>query len=245
MTGDTTQTENDVLTPEQFEQALRDHSDRYWHNHPFHRTMHQGKLTRGQLQAWVVNRYYYQKCLPLKDAAILSNCPDREVRRRWIERIIYQDGSAPGQGGIEQWLQLGDAVGLTAEQLEDPERVVPGVRFAVDAYVTFARTRPWIEAVAASLTELFSPELMSERAEVFERHYDWIETSGLQYFRARPPQARRDAEYALQLVLERCRTREQQEAALAALALKCDLLWSILDAVHYRHRDDAEERSTQ
>lgn len=245
MTTDTTVSDTSALSREQFEEALRAHADRYWSNHPFHHAMHEGKLTRDQLQAWVVNRYYYQKCLPLKDAAIISNCADREVRRRWAERIIYQDGSAPGQGGIEEWIQLGKAVGLTAEELEGVDRVLPGVRFAVDAYVTFARTRPWIEAVASSLTELFSPGLMTERANVFEEHYHWVETSGLQYFRARPPQAKQDAKYALELVLQRCRTREQQEAAIAALTFKSDVLWSILDAVHYRHSAGDGETSEQ
>ena len=185
---------------------LRAQGSRYHNLHPFHVRMDAGELTREELQRWVANRFYYQRCIPLKDAAILANCPDREVRRRWIRRICDHDGTADGEGGIEAWLRLGEAVGLTREEVADERHVVPGVRFAVDAYVTFARTRPWVEAVASSLTELFAPDLMADRLAAFERHYTWIDPAGLAYFRARLTQAPRDSEHALQVVTERCRT---------------------------------------
>jgi pyrroloquinoline-quinone synthase len=203
--------------------------------------MDAGELTREELRRWVANRFYYQKCIPLKDAAILANCPEVEVRRAWIGRIVDHDGTADGEGGIEAggieaggieaWLRLGEAAGLTRREMEDERHVVPGVRFAVDAYVTFARTRPWVEAVASSLTELFAPDLMAQRLAAFERHYTWIDPQGLAYFRARLTQAPRDSAHALEVVTEHCRTPDQQAAALAALSFKCDVLWSMLDAI--------------
>jgi pyrroloquinoline-quinone synthase len=218
-------------TADGFVAALRAQSQRYHAQHPFHRRMNAGELSRRQIQGWVANRFYYQQTIPRKDAAILANCPDREVRRRWVQRIVDHDGTADGAGGIEAWLRLGEAVGLCREELEDERHVVPGVRFAVDAYLTFARTRPWVEAVASSLTELFAPDLMAERLAAFERYYSWIEPEGLGYFRARLRQAPRDADHALQVVTGHCRTPEQQAAAVAALSFKCDVLWSMLDAI--------------
>jgi pyrroloquinoline-quinone synthase len=223
---------------ESFIGALRAQSDRYHSRHPLHVTMNSGCLDRRQIQGWVANRFYYQQSIPRKDAAILANCPDRDIRRRWIRRMLDQDGAADGEGGIEAWLRLGEAVGLTREEVSDERHVVPGVRFAVDAYVTFARTRPWIEAVAASLTELFAPDLMAERLAAFERLYTWIDPAGLAYFRARLTQAPRDSEHALELVTEHCRTADAQARAVAALSFKCDVLWSMLDAI-----DQAYSRS--
>ena len=220
-----------------FVAALRAQSQRYHDQHPFSRRMNEGRLSTGQLQGWVANRFAYQAAIPRKDAAILANCPDREVRRRWIRRIHDHDGTADGEGGIEAWLRLGEAVGLTRQEVEDERHVVPGVRFAVDAYVTFARTRPWVEAVASSLTELFAPDLMADRLAAFERHYPWIDPGGLAYFRARLTQAPRDSEHALQVVTERCRTPEQRAAAVAALSFKCDVLWSMLDAIDRAYPD--------
>jgi pyrroloquinoline-quinone synthase len=214
-----------------FVEALRAQSRRYHDQHPFHVRMNDGRLSRRQIQGWVANRFYYQANIPRKDAAILANCPDREVRRRWIRRILDHDGTEGEEGGIESWLRLAQAVGLTRDEVLDERHLVPGVRFAVDAYVTFARTRPWVEAVASSLTELFAPDLMSERLAAFERCYPWIDRSGLSYFRARLHQAPRDAEHALEVVTERCRTPEQQQGAVAALSFKCDVLWSVLDAI--------------
>jgi pyrroloquinoline-quinone synthase len=217
--------------------ALRAQSQRYHDRHPFHRKMNEGDLSRRQVQGWVANRFYYQENLPLKDAAILANCPHREVRRRWIRRILDHDGTVDGEGGIEAWLRLGEAVGLTRDEVQDERHVVPGVRFAVDAYVNFSRTRPWVEAVASSLTELFAPDLMAERLAAFERHYPWIDPQGLAYFRARLTQAPRDSEHALQVVLEHCRTPDEQAAAVAALSFKCDVLWSMLDAIDWTYAD--------
>src|SRR5262249_3566695 len=173
-----------VLPPEAFVARLRAQSHKYHHKHPFHLLMNEGRLNRTQLQTWVANRFYYQKNIPVKDAAILSNCPDPAVRRRWIQRLVDHDGAAEGQGGIEAWLRLGEAVGLARAEVLDERHVLPGVRFAVDANVTFARTRPWIEAVAATLTELFAPDLMRERLAAFERYYTWVDPAGLAYFQA-------------------------------------------------------------
>ena len=225
--------EGGVLAPEAFVQALHAQSERYYHKHPFHLHMNAGRLNRTQIQSWVANRYYYQAMIPIKDAAIVSNCPDPAIRRAWIQRIIDHDGTAEGQGGIADWLRFAESVGLGREEVLDQRHLLLGVRFAVDAYVTFARTRPWIEAVAASLTELFAPDLMQERILAFERHYSWMDPAGLTYLKTRLTQAPRDATNALQLVTQYCRTYEQQEKAIAALTFKCDVLWSMLDAIHH------------
>jgi pyrroloquinoline-quinone synthase len=223
------------LTADAFETALRKSYDRYWHKHPFEDQLVQGKLTRPQIQGWVANRYYYQKSMPLKDAAILSNCPIVEVRRQWLQRIVYQDGSAEGQGGLEGWLRLAEAVGLSRKDVLAEKDVVPGVRFAVEAYVTFARTSPWIESVAASLSELYSPDLMKERLAAFAKYYPWIDASGYAYFNSRSQQARIDSHYALDLVKQYCLTRFEQERAMAALYFKCDVLWSMLDNIQHAY----------
>lgn len=223
--------DGDALSEGAFLAALRAQSERYHHRHPFHLDMNEGRLQQEHIQSWVANRYYYQKMIPLKDAAILSNCPFPEIRRVWVQRIIDHDGAVDGQGGIQNWLRLAEAVGLRSEEVLDERYIVPGVRFAVDAYVTFARTRPWIEGVAASLTEMFAPDLMRERLSAFEQHYSWIDPAGLVYLKNRLLQAPRDANHALGLVTHYCRTREQQEQALAALSFKCDVLWSMLDAI--------------
>jgi pyrroloquinoline-quinone synthase len=193
--------------------------------------MDAGRLSPGELQRWVANRFYYQACIPLKDAAILSNCPEVEVRRAWIGRIVDHDGTAPGTGGIESWLRLGEALGVPREELLSERHVLPAVRYAVDAYVNFARRRPWVEAVASSLTELFGPSAIRVRLAALEEHYPWIDAAGLQYFRDRLVQAPRDADHALALVVERCVTREQQERAVAALTFKTEVLWAQLDAI--------------
>jgi pyrroloquinoline-quinone synthase len=217
--------------------ALRQQSEYYHHKHPFHLLMNEGRLSRRQLQLWAANRFYYQQMLPIKDAAILSNCPYPAVRRRWLQRIIDHDGATEGQGGIEAWLRLAEAVGLNRSEVLDGKHVLPGVRFSVDANVTFARMRPWIEAVAATLTELFAPDLMKERITAFERSYSWVDGAGLAYFRSRLTQAPRDATHALELVKQYCTTRPQQERAIAALAFKCDVLWSVLDTIHHASVD--------
>ncbi len=217
--------------PEEFIGRLRAQGTRYHDLHPFHRRMDAGELTRQELQRWVANRFYYQRCIPLKDAAILANCPEVEVRRVWIQRILDHDGTGDGTGGTESWLRLGEALGVSRAELVSGQRIVPAVRYAVDAYVNFARSKPWIEAVASSLTELFGPAAMRVRLEALERHYDWIELAGLEYFRTRLVKAPRDAQYALDLTVERCRTRDQQQAAVAALRFKTEMLWAQLDAI--------------
>jgi pyrroloquinoline-quinone synthase len=218
-------------TTEDFVAALREQGSRYHHLHPFHVRMNAGELSREELQLWVCNRYYYQRSIPLKDAAILSNCPEPEVRRDWIKRILDHDGTEAGGGGIESWIRLGASLGVSREELESERLLLPGVRYAVDAYVTFARTRPWIEAVASSLTELFGPDAIRVRLDALERHYDWIDPAGLEYFRTRLRLAPVDAQYALDLVVERSLTRASQERAVDALAFKCDLLWAQLEAI--------------
>lgn len=225
--------------PEQFVAELRAQGTRYHHLHPFHRKMDAGELTREELRRWVANRFYYQRCIPLKDAAILSNCPEVAIRREWIQRIIDHDGTSEQEGGIESWVRLGEALGVSRAELESEGGVLPGVRYAVDAYVNFARQKPWIEAVASSLTELFGPAAIRVRLDALERHYPWIDPAGLEYFRTRLLKAPRDARYALELVVERCRTREQQDAAVAALRFKTEVLWAQLDAIERGDTQDA------
>jgi pyrroloquinoline-quinone synthase len=216
---------------EEFIAELRAQGTRYHNLHPFHQRMDAGELTREELQRWVTNRFYYQKCIPLKDAAIMSNCPEVEVRREWIQRIIDHDGTTDGTGGIESWLRLGEALDVSRQELGSERGVLPGVRYAVDAYVNFARQKPWIESVASSLTELFGPAAIRVRLDALERHYPWIDPAGLEYFRRRLELAPRDAEYALELVVDRCRRRDQQDAAVAALRFKTEVLWAQLDAI--------------
>ncbi len=206
----------------------------YHHLHPFHRLMNSGRLDRESIRTWVANRFYYQVNIPVKDAAILSNCPDREVRRLWLHRITDHDGAEGGEGGIGAWLKLGEACGLSHKAMLAQSGVIPGVRYAVDAYVQLARSQPWPIAVASSLTELFAPDLMAKRLAAFERHYKWIDPAGLGYFRRRLVQAPRDSGEALRLTLEHCATLEMQRAAVRALQFKCDLLWAMLDAVHVK-----------
>ncbi|MBB4932342.1 pyrroloquinoline-quinone synthase [Lipingzhangella halophila] len=220
-----------------FVAALRAQSQRYHDLHPFHVRMNHGRLSRRQIRGWVANRFYYQESIPRKDAAILANCPERAVRRRWVRRILDHDGTEAGEGGIEAWLRLAEAVGLSREEVDDERHVVSGVRFAVDAYVSFARTRTWTEAVASSLTELFAPDLMATRLAAFENSYPWIDREGLAYFRARLHQAPRDSEHALEVVTEHCRSADEQERAVAALSFKCDVLWSMLDAIDRAYAD--------
>lgn len=206
-------------------------ASRYHDKHPFHRYMNNGQLDREQIKGWAANRFYYQKSIPLKDAAIISNCPIREVRRLWLHRISDHDGVSEGEGGIEAWLKLADAVGLNHRELLNEEYVLPGVRFAVDSYVAFARRMPWPLAIASSLTELFAPDLMEERLRAFERYYPWVASAGLEYFRSRIVQSRQDSDEGLSLTLHYCDNREMQEGALRALTFKCDVLWSMLDAM--------------
>lgn len=210
---------------------LRALRPRYHDRHPFHARMNAGELTREELQRWVVNRFYYQRSIPRKDGAVLANCPEPAVRRRWLQRIVENDGGRAGEGGTESWLRLAETLGVSHDEVLSGRGLLPGVRFAVDAYVEFCRQRHWIEAVAASLTELFGPEAMRERVAALERHYPWLDPAGLEYFRDRVVRAPRDADHALELVVERCVTAEQQQRAVDALAFKCDVLWAQLDAI--------------
>jgi len=212
---------------------------RYHSLHPFHKHMNEGKLTPEQVRGWIANRFYYQRNIPIKDAAIISNCPIREVRRLWLHRISDHDGLREGEGGIETWLRLAEAAHMSREELLDDRHVLPGVRFAVDAYVNFARTRPWPIAVASSLTELFAPDLMRERLAAFEKYYAWVQPKGLEYFRSRLTQARVDSDQGLELTMTYCNTRPLQEEAVRALSFKCDLLWAMLDAMMLAYGEKA------
>ncbi len=218
-------------TEQELTERLRAKGAQYHIHHPFQVLMNEGKLDQHQIQGWVANRFYYQISIPLKDAAIMSNCPDRETRRRWIQRIIDHDGRRGDEGGIEAWIRLGEACGMTREEIVSLEHVLPGVRFAVDAYVNFARQRPWQEAVCASLTELFAPTIHRARLDSWPQHYPWIKPEGLEYFRKRLIEAPRDVEHGLRITLDYFRTWEQQERALEILRFKLDLLWSMLDAM--------------
>jgi len=225
-----------------FERQLRAKGERYHIHHPFHVAMNSGRCTRAQVQGWVLNRFYYQVSIPVKDAAILANMPDRGERRRWIQRILDHDGAQGSEGGIEAWLRLGEAVGLSREEVTSLKHVLPGVRFAVDAYVNFARRAPWQEAVCASLTELFAPEIHKERLAGWPQHYPWIDASGYAYFRGRLAEARRDVEHGLEVTLEHFRTRGEQERALEILQFKLDVLWSMLDAMQLAYGIGEEKR---
>jgi pyrroloquinoline-quinone synthase len=215
----------------EFERRLRDKGAGYHIHHPFNVKMHNGELTPDQIRGWVANRFYYQISIPQKDGAILANCPDRETRRKWVLRILDHDGWEDNPGGIEAWTRLGVAVGMPREELLSLKHVVPGVRFAVDAYVNFARQAPWQEAVCSSLTEMFAPKIHKDRLQAWPQHYPWIEADGLQYFRSRIPLAQRDVEHGLQVTLDYFTSRPQQERALEILQFKLDVLWSMLDAI--------------
>jgi len=215
----------------EFEAQLRERGKAYHIHHPFNVMLNAGKATPEQIRGWVANRYYYQIAIPIKDAAILANCPEREVRRQWVQRILDHDGHGDDPGGIEAWRQLALAVGLTLDELADLRHVLPGVRFAVDAYVNFARRVPWQEAVCASLTELFAPKIHKERLATWPEHYPWIDPAGLQYFRNRVTQARRDVDEALAVTLDYFATAEAQRRALGILQFKLDILWSMNDAM--------------
>jgi pyrroloquinoline-quinone synthase len=218
-------------TQEEFEQRLREHGRSYHIHHPFNLMLNTGKATPEQIRGWVANRFYYQINIPVKDAAILANCEDRMVRRNWVQRILDHDGYGEDAGGIDSWLRLAEAVGLTRAQVESLRDVLPGVRFAVDAYVNFARRAPWPEAVCASLTELFAPEIHRQRLAGWPQHYPWIEAAGLKYFQSRVSLARRDVEFSLALTLDRFRSRAAQERALEVLRFQLDVLWQMNDCL--------------
>ena len=220
---------------EEFEAKLQDQGSAYHIHHPFNVMLNSGGASREQIQGWVANRFYYQACIPIKDAAILSNCPDRAVRRSWVQRILDHDGYGDEPGGIESWLRLAAAVGLSRERVESLADVLPGVRFAVDAYVNFARRAPWQEAVCSSLTELFAPQIHKQRLANWPDHYPWIDRAGLQYFQSRVSIARRDVEFGLAFTLDYFRTRAQQERAIEILRFKLAVLWQMNDAMALRY----------
>lgn len=226
----------DAWTTEEFEQRLRAKEKCYHIFHPFHIAMNSGQCTKEQIQGWVINRFYYQIMIPVKDSAVLSNMPDKTHRRLWIQRILDHDGVAgdganSNEGGIEAWLALAEAVGLSRDEVLSLTHVAPGVHFAVDAYVNFARRAPWQEAVCSSLTELFAPTIHQKRLDSWPQHYPWIDARGYQYFRQRLSEARRDVEHGLRVTLEHFTTRQQQEQALDILQFKLNVLWSLLDAI--------------
>ena len=235
MLKETTAADGAAWDRTEFEARLRERGKSYHIHHPFNVMLNTGKASREQIRGWVANRFYYQIAIPIKDGAVLSNCPDREVRRGWVQRILDHDGFELGgisdPGGIEAWLRLAQAVGLERAEVEDLRHVVPGVRFAVDAYVNFARKAPWQEAVCSSLTELFAPEIHKQRLATWPEHYAWIDSEGLSYFRNRVSQARRDVEQGLSITLDHFRTRAQQERALEVLQFKLDILWAMNDAM--------------
>lgn len=219
----------------EFEAQLRAQGAGYHIHHPFNVAMNSGNLRPDQIRGWVANRFYYQITIPQKDGAIISNCPDRETRRKWVQRILDHDGDGANLGGIEAWIKLGEAVGIEREELCSLRLVTPAVRFACDAYLNFARQQPWQEAVCSSLTEMFAPKIHKDRLANWPTHYAWIEPDGLQYFRSRISLAERDVEHGLQVTLDHFNTRPLQQRALDILRFKLDVLWSMLDAIEKAH----------
>lgn len=221
-----------ALGPGELEDALRSFNGSYYVEHPFHQLMYEGRLTQRQFQGWVTNRLAYQRVVPRKDAAILSNCPDPQVRREWIQRIVDHDGSEPGSGGIELWVRLGVALGVPRAEMEDERHVLPAVRLICESYVTFCRSKPWQEAVASSLTELFAPKIHQQRIQSFPQHYPWIPPEALDYFKSRLVQAPRDVSHGLRIVKEWATTPERQHKVFEALAFKLEMLWAMIDTIH-------------
>ncbi|EKM98943.1 MULTISPECIES: pyrroloquinoline-quinone synthase PqqC [Acidocella] len=222
-----------MLSHAELEAALRNvGATRYHSLHPFHKLLHGGKLNQTQVQAWALNRYYYQACIPIKDAIVLSRLPDAASRRAWRQRIIDHDGEREGDGGIARWLRLAEGVGLETAYVESTQGILPATRFAVDAYVHFVRDRSLLEAVASSLTEMFSPTIIAERVAGMLANYEWVSKDTLVYFNARLTQAPRDADFALDYVKHHATTRAEQDQVIAALRFKCDVLWSQLDALY-------------
>jgi len=225
-----------LLTPEELAEALRAIGAERYHNlHPFHRLLHDGKLSRGQVQAWALNRYYYQSMIPIKDALLLARLPTTTLRREWRRRLVDHDGDAPGTGGIARWMKLAEGVGLDTAYVESGAGILPATRFAVDAYVNFVRDRSLLEAVASSLTELFAPTIIAERVSGMLANYPWVTQDTLAYFTPRLTQAPQDSAFALRYVQEHARTVAEQQAVMAALRFKCDVLWAMLDALNHAY----------
>jgi coenzyme PQQ biosynthesis protein C len=227
-----------ILEPDELEARLREIGARRYHRlHAFHALLHGGKCSKGQVQAWALNRYYYQSMIPIKDASLIARCDDPAIRRAWRSRLVDHDGEGEDDGGIARWLTLTDGLGLDRDEVVSLRGLLPGTRFAVDAYVRFVREKSLLEAIASSLTELFSPVIISERIEGMLASYDFITPATLAYFDRRPPQARRDSDFALNYVKQHARAPDTQAAALAALEFKCDVLWAMLDALHHAYVD--------
>lgn len=225
-----------LLTPEELEAALRDIGAKRYHRlHPFHGLLHGGQLTKGQVQAWALNRYYYQAMIPVKDASLIARCEDADIRREWRSRLVDHDGNEPGDGGIARWLKLTDGLGLDRDYVMSLTGLLPGTRFAVEAYVRFVREKTLLEAIASSLTELFSPVIISERVSGMLAGYSFVTKETLAYFDKRPPQARRDSDFALDYVKRHAQTPAEQQAVLRALEFKCSVLWAMLDALHHAY----------
>jgi len=223
-----------VLTPDALEARLREiGAERYHNRHAFHRALHDGRLDRTQVQAWALNRYYYQASIPVKDATLLARLPTAELRREWRRRLEDHDGNEPGTGGIARWIKLTDGLGLSRPYVESLQGMLPATGFAVEAYVHYVRDRSVLAAIASSLTELFSPTIISERVSGMLRHYDFISKETLAYFAPRLTQAPRDSDFALAYVKEHARTAEQQKEVIDALIFKCNVLWTMLDALQH------------
>jgi pyrroloquinoline-quinone synthase len=224
------------MSPNQLEAAIRQvGAERYHDKHPFHRLLHGGKLNKGQVQAWALNRYCYQTAVPRKDAALMSRTMDRALRREWVHRILDHDGAGGEEGGIERWLVLAEALALDRAYVISMQGALPATRFAVEAYVDFVRQRTLLEAVASSLTELFAPSIHRERISGMLENYDFISDHAMQYFKRRLDQANRDADFALAYVRQHALTPEQQAAAVDAVRFKCNVLWAQLDALHHAY----------
>ena len=227
-----------LFTPDELEGELRAiGAVRYHHLHPFHKLLHGGKLSKQQVQAWALNRYYYQVMIPIKDAHALTRLPTSELRREWRRRIIDHDGDREGTGGIERWLKLAEGVGLDRAYVQSTEGILPGTRFAVEAYVNFVRDRPILEGIASSLTEMFSPGIIADRVQGMLANYSFITEETLAYFTPRLTQAPQDVDFALRYVKAEARTRADQDKVLAALRFKCDVLWTQLDALYLAYVD--------
>jgi len=225
-----------LMTPEELEGGLRDiGAQRYHRLHPFHKLLHGGQCSKGQVQAWALNRYYYQAMIPVKDASLIARCDDPALRREWRRRLVDHDGTEEDDGGIARWLKLTDGLGLDRDYVVSQQGLLPATRFAVDAYVHFVRERPLLEAIASSLTELFSPVIIGERMDGMLKSYDFVTAETLAYFSRRPPQASRDAEFALDYVKRHARTPADQQAVLRALEFKCNVLWAMLDALYHAY----------
>jgi coenzyme PQQ biosynthesis protein C len=225
-----------ILAPDALEAALRDIGARRYHNlHPFHVRLHGGRCSLTEVQAWALNRYFYQSMIPAKDATIVARMGDPALRREWRRRLVDHDGENEGEGGIARWLRLTTGLGLDRNLVASARGILPATRFAVEAYVHFCRERSLLEAIASSLTELFSPQIIGERIEGMLKHYNFVTADTLAYFTERPPQARRDSDFALAYVKENARTQAEQSSVLAALTFKCDVLWAQLDALWHAY----------